>query len=199
MNNGVELRTDPTSLAPERVIVFEFVGAITDLQKAAARIPGLEFMGEYDIDFAADEDYALQDTRKGRAGQDRSDKAVPGRLYLAMPDMRALQELLRLWERWERGEPMGTGFSPFAHLFKQLHVVRPWGPQDRIPEETVKFWREEMRRNPGQPVRAEVELWYRESEDRRRTAFQHLSSIVVGAGGASWIKQSFGILLIMAL
>lgn len=183
LNNGVELRSDPTSLAPERVIVFEYAGTIVNLQKAAAHIPGLEFIGEYESDFDADEDFAVVDERKGREGQDRTDKPVPSRLYLAMPDMRAFQELLRLWDRWERDEPLGRGFSPFEHLFKQLHDVRPWGPQDRISEDTIEFWREEIRRNPGGPVRAEVELWYRESEERRRAVFQNLSRVVASMGG----------------
>jgi hypothetical protein len=182
-NGAIELRDDPSSLAPERVIVFEFAGAVSDLQRAAARIRGLEFMAEYEGSFEADEDFAVQDERKGRAGQDRSDKPVPSQLYLAMPDMRALQELLSLWERWERGEPMDSGYTPFAHLFKQLHALRAWGPQDRIPKETVDFWREEMRQNLGRPVRTEIELWYRESADRRQAAARKLSDLVTRTGG----------------
>jgi hypothetical protein len=179
----IELRDDPSSLAPERVIVFEFAGTINNFQKAVARIRGLELMAEYEGSFDPDEDFAVQDSRKGREGQDRTDKRVPGQFYLAMPDIRALQELLSLWERWERGEPMESGYAPFAHLFEQLHTLWPWGPQDRIPPETIDFWREEINRYPNRPVRTEVELWYRESEARRRTAFRDLSDLVTRAGG----------------
>jgi hypothetical protein len=80
----MELRDDPSCLAPERVIVFEIAGTIANFQKAVGRIAGLEFMAEYESDFAADEDFAVQ-------------------------DVRALEELLSLWERWERGEPMRSG------------------------------------------------------------------------------------------
>ena len=48
---------------------------------------------EYEGDFAADQDFAVQDSRKGREGQDRSDKAVPSRFYLAISDVRALVRL----------------------------------------------------------------------------------------------------------
>jgi len=41
---------------------------------------------EYEGDFAADQDFAVQDSRKGREGQDRSDKAVPSRFYLAISE-----------------------------------------------------------------------------------------------------------------
>jgi hypothetical protein len=182
-DGALELREDPTSLAPERVIVFEIAGTVANFLKAVGRVRGLEFMAEYEGDFAADQDFAVQDKRKGREGQDRTDQDVPARFYLAMPDLQALRELLSLWERWGRGEPLGTGFAPFEHLFTQLRAIRPWGPQDRIPDETVAFWLEESARNPGQPVRTEVELWYRDNEGRRAAASRNLSTLVGAAGG----------------
>jgi len=182
-NGDVQLRSDPSSLAPDRVIVFEIAGTITNFLKAVARIEGLEFMAEYESDFAADEHFAVKDDRKGRVGNDRTDKSVPGRFYLAMPDVRALEELLRLWERWRNGDPLARGFAPFTHLFKQLHALRPWGPQDRIPDETVTFWREEIVRNPDLPVRTEVELWYRNSQASRRDVSQKLQAMVSESGG----------------
>jgi hypothetical protein len=171
---AVRLRDDPSSLAPDRVIVFEIAGTIDNFLRAISQIRGLEFMAEYEADFVADDDFAVQDKRKGKEGEDRTDKPVPGRLYLAMPDVRALEELLSLWERWVKGEKFAIGLAPFTHLFEQLHDLRPWGPQDRIPDETIAFWREESERRPDQPVRTEVELWYRDSERRRREASQAL-------------------------
>jgi hypothetical protein len=44
---ALELRSDPSSLAPDRVIVFEIAGTITNFLNAAAKVPGLEFMAEY--------------------------------------------------------------------------------------------------------------------------------------------------------
>ncbi len=131
----------------------------------------------------ADEEFAVIDDRKGTKGRDRTDKAVPGRLYLAMPDMRALAELLSLWDRWERGEALGIGYAPFGHLFQQLKAMRPWGPRDRIPEETLAFWREERERNPEQPVRTEIELWFHEGDSRRRQAARVVETILDEAGG----------------
>lgn len=182
-DGAATLRDDPSSLAPERVIVFEIAGTIPNFLNAVARIRGLEFMAEYEGDFAADQDFAVQDGRSGREGQDRTDKPVPARFYLAMPDMQALRELLSLWARWEHGERLGTGFTPFKHLFAQLRELRPWGPQDRIPDETMVFWREQSARNPDQPVRTEVELWYRNNDERRAEASKHLSEIVNAVGG----------------
>jgi len=182
-NGLMELRDDPSSLAPERVIVFEIAGTVADFLKALSKIDGLEFMAEYDTDFAADEDFAVLDHRKDRKGQDRSGKAVPGRFYLAMPDLQALNQLLSLWEHWKNGEPLGRGFAPFGHLFAQLHDLRPWGQQDRIPEETITFWREERSLNPELPVRTEIELWYRDNATRRQIASNAIRAVVTESGG----------------
>jgi hypothetical protein len=179
----MELRDDPSSLAPERVIVFEIAGTVPNFLKAVRRVEGLEFLAEYEGDFAADDDFALRDERSGREGQDRTDKGVPARFYLAMPDVQALRELISLWRKWERGEPLDPGFAPFNHLFDQLRDLRPWGPRDRIPDETVAFWRVETAHNPDRPIRTEVELWYRDNEHRRAAVSRNLAEIVRAAGG----------------
>lgn len=185
----MELRSDPTTLAPERVIVFEIAGTIDNFLKAVNRIPGLEFLAEVETEFAPDEDFVVRDSRKGKEGQYRADKNVPGRFYLALPDLRALQELLRLWERWERGEKLGKGYAPIAHLFEQLHVLRPWGPQDRISEDTLQFWREESERHPGLPVRTDVELWFRDNARLRETASRAVRQLV-SEGAGSVVHES---------
>lgn len=179
----LQLRDDPTALAPDRVIVFEVAGTIDDLARAAAKVPGLELLVEYDTEHPADEDFAARDTRKGHKGQRRDDKLVEGRLYLAMPDVAALRDFLRLWDTWEAEKDLDKGFAPFKHLFEQLRTVRPWGPQDRIPPETIAYWREEVALHPDRAVRTEVELWFRNTPERRRRASTDFREQVRMAGG----------------
>ena len=130
----LQLRDDPTTLAPDRVIVFETAGTVADFARAASRVPGLELMIDYETEAEPDEFFAEKDTRTGREGQRREDKLVEGRFYLAMPDVAAFEELLRLYDRWVAGEELDEGLAPFKHLFAQLRVLRPRGPQDRIPD-----------------------------------------------------------------
>jgi hypothetical protein len=179
----LKLQRDPTNLAPERVIVFDVAGNIGDFTKALARIPGFEFISESDTEAQSDENFAVKDARKGQEGEIRSDKMVAGRLYLALPDIGALQELVSLWERWSKGQAMDPGFAPFGHLFAQLRTLRPWGPLDRVPEDTIEYWRAELERAPDRPVRTEVELWYRRSSARRRIASQTVRLSVSSVGG----------------
>ena len=179
----IELREDPGSLAPDRVIVFEIAGSVANFLKAISRIRGLEFMAEYENDFPPDEDFAVIDDRKGKRGQDRTDKDVPAVFYLAMPDFQALRQLVTLWDRWNNNLPLGSGFAPFANMFEQLRDLRPWGPSDRVPQETVRFWREELAMRPDRPVRTEIELWYYSNQARRQESSQTIRSLVSAAGG----------------
>lgn len=179
----LELRRDPTALAPDRVVVFETAGTIANFARAAARVPGFELMIDYETLAEPDEFFAERDTRAGREGQRREDKLVEGRFYLAMPDLTAFDQLLRLYDRWVAGEELQEGFAPFKHLFAQVRVLRPWGPLDRIPPETLGYWREEARRNPGRPVRTEVELWFRRSPQRRDQSARDFHARVTAAAG----------------
>jgi hypothetical protein len=182
-NGAGELRDDPNSLAPDRVIVFEIAGTVAEFFEAVSRIPGLEFMAELEGDFERDENFALKDGRKGKEGQYRTDKRLSSRFYLAMPDARALEEIVRLWKIWESGRHLPRHFGAFRDLFKQLRELRPWGPEDRIPPETVDYWSQEIERQPDRPVRTEVELWYRDSQSRRDQVAQTIQMVVTDSGG----------------
>jgi hypothetical protein len=94
-----------------------------------------------------------------------------------------LKQLVALWERWRRGDELGTGFAPFKHVFAQLRALRPWGAQDRIPDETIEYWREELRHAPDRSVRTEVELWFYKTPSRRQQASQSYTSLVTAVGG----------------
>ena len=176
------LRDDPAGIAPERALVMDVAGSIDDFHRATQRIGGLEYLGDEETEGDADEDFAERDTRKGRKGADRTDKPVVGRLYLAMPDTRALQELLRLWDRHQRGEPPPTGFAPWFDLFGRLRQFRAWGPEDRIPETTTDWLTAELEAGTD-PVRLEIELWSYQGTDRRgpsATRFEHAVDAVGG-------------------
>jgi hypothetical protein len=178
----IALRADPTSLAPDRVVVFEIAGTVADFSRAIARVPGLEFIAEYETEEPPDERFAEKDTRKGRDGQRRKDQNVEGRFYLAMPDVAALRQLVSLWERYQRGDAL-DGYAPFRHVFAQLRTLRPWGAQDRISDDTISYRREEMTRHAGRPVRTEVELWFFRTDARRQAVSQALTRLVTEAGG----------------
>lgn len=166
-------RDDPASIAPERAIVFEVAGQLKDFY-AQAQALNLEYLGDFEEDFAPSDDF--YDKKK-------PEKAISGRIYLAMPDVQALQELLGLWLRYRSGKNMPEGKSEWRELFSLLIDVRPWGPQDRVPSETIEFWQESLRHNPSAPVRFEVELWFHDNAEQRARAFARMTAEVERMGG----------------
>ena len=107
---GLTLKRDPAALAPERLLVFEVRGAISDFASAVRKIPGLDLIDE-------------------EALPPDDDKAPF--VYLMIPDATALRQVLSLWERWQRGQ-LVSGQTPWRGVFDCLRVLRPWGPDDRV-------------------------------------------------------------------
>jgi Subtilase family len=173
------LRDDPESLAPDRVIVFEIAGRIDTFRDAVARVPGLELLAEIETEFPADAHFAVVDKRD----QDRPDKLITGRFYLAMPNLNAFSQLLGLWEQWERTHRLDRGFAPFANVFRHLRKLQPWGPTDRISDETIDFWRQESERHPDQAVRTEVELWFAPNARERERVSNGVKTLLDETGG----------------
>ena len=174
---------DPAGIAPERALVLEVAGMIDKFHEAVRRVPGLELLGDEETEFEPDTDFAIRDTRKGRDGEPRLDKPVGGRLYVAMPDTQALRELVSLWDRYQAGHPADTGFAPWHEVFRQLHQLRAWGPSDRIPEETIDSFNEQLADRPDATVRVEIELWSHQSRENQRRANARLEAAVRDSGG----------------
>ena len=136
----LELRADPNGLAPERLLVFELTGDVANFVRAAANVPGLEFIGAEEIE-ADDED-------KNPV------------LYLLIPDAAALRQMLSLWRDWLAGRGLPRGFAPWRDVFSRLRDLRPWGPKDRVTAEDLAVLAEEHADVEGK-VRLELELVFR--------------------------------------
>ena len=138
---ALQLRADPAALAPERLLVFEVRGSISDFANAIRRLPGLELIDEEEF------------------GSDEGDKAPVA--YLMVPDIRALRELESLWRRWQR-EQLLRGETPWRNVFELLRDLRPWGPQDRVQPLEANYLMEVIDgRDDSDVVRIEIELVFR--------------------------------------
>ena len=174
---------DPAGIAPERALVLEIAGTIDKLHDAIGLIPGLELLGDEETEFEADSDFAVPDTREGRRDEPRRDKPVGGRLYLTIPDVQALRELVSLWDRYQAGEQPDRGFAPWYDVFRQLYRLRPWGPSDRIPEDTIIYLNDHLANRPDSHVRMEIELWSHQSTGRRHRDNDRFEQALRSAGG----------------
>jgi hypothetical protein len=156
------LRADPAALAPERLLVFEVRGSISNFATAVQRVPGLELVDEEEL------------------GGDL-DKAPVA--YLIVPDARALAELLSLWRRWQEGQ-LRVGETPWRGVFELLRDLRPWGPQDRVQPTDADFLADEIDgRGEGDLVPLEIELIFRASDAQAEAQEQDIRAAVIVRDG----------------
>lgn len=159
--SGLELRADPTALAPERLLVFELRGSVSEFAKAIARVDGLELIDEEEIE------------------ESEGDKKPF--VYLLVPDERALKSILSLWKRWERREEVRAAWRD---VFQTLRDLRPWGPEDRVsPEEADILARELERHGEDEPLVLEIELVFRKHRETAQASEAEVATAVRGHDG----------------
>ena len=167
----LELRQDPTAIAPERALVFEAKEGITstDVLRAFRNI-GINLLGE-------------DEAEREIVNHEEDWETVDHRLFFTLPDRLALEQLVSLWKRYDRGEKIERPHGAWKNVFYYLSDVRPWGPQDRITPETKRDWEKYLKEAPNQPVRLEVEFWYRSDQADRENADNSLDEIIAEDGG----------------
>lgn len=181
----LSLQTDSQGLFPEFVLVIETRGRIEDFHRAAQAV-GIGWLGEIDLDdLEPDSDFYILD----KSGQ-RTEKHLDGRLYLGMTDQRALEELLKLWERFKKEQPLGRGNTKWQEFFSHAKDIRRWSAKDRLLDSGIlDDWAQSIEDDPNAPVPFRVELWYPEKSDNsNRQAYQQaeehtVRQAIIAAGG----------------
>lgn len=104
-----------------------------------------------------------------------------------MPSVEALKTLYALWKRYKSNQPFDRKSTPkltaWRDVFDNLHDVRPWGPADRLPQEIVDAWQEDLEQAPKELHRIEIELWYRDNPKRQDAASKCVRAQVKALGG----------------
>ena len=174
----VEIQQTSAGMDPEQMLVMETIGSIENFAKAVAGIEGLEWMGEFEIDeIEPDQDFFYEENQE---------RKLNGRLYLVMTNLRALEEMLSLWNRYQADPAMKfeRGLTKFRDVFLQLRNIRQWDVQDRLLETgVIDAWREDIEDNPDRVIPFEVEFWFRGSAALRSANAQHVTTLVSQEGG----------------
>ena len=176
-NQRLALQNNALGLLPEQVLVLETIGSIQNFIRAVDHIPGLEWLGEYELDDIAP-DYGFEDENK-------PDRHLRGQLFLVMTDQEALRQLHSLFERWEEDHKASfpSGLAPLKRAFEHLHTIRPWGVEDRVRETGIlEDWGNRLDHDEDD-VPFQAELWFRRSTDRRERAETRLRSIIESQEG----------------
>ncbi len=162
--SGLELRSDPSALAPERLLVFEVRGSIQTFANAIQRVTGLELIDEEEL-----------------KGDEQDDKPA---VYLLVPDATALGQIVSLWRRWLDGEPAERGFAAWRDVFATLRNVRPWGPQDRVRDDERDIIAEEIDgKLDTDRIRLEIELVFRADEARGAQTEDNIQQQIIASDG----------------
>lgn len=163
-DSALQLRADSNSLAPERLLVFEVTGSVQNFANAVSRIQGLEFAGEEELE------------------ADDLDKNPE--FYLLVPQLGALEEIVSLWERWQRDGTVPRNYMPWRDLFLQLRKVRPWGPADRVSPLNRDYFRNIVDGAPDDVlVRIEIELAFRPGAAASQSAENEIAGRIAEIGG----------------
>ncbi len=155
--------------------MFEISGSINKFYQKAEQIPDVEFLFDEDVMFDQDEDFFFDDEK-------RKQKKIGGTLYAIMPSDSSLKRLVKLFDKWSKGDDLNT-HKAYRDLFQQLKVIRPWGPQDRLPDGTRENWKELLLEAPEQSIRFEAELIFRSSPSDRAHSERSLIETVKSVGG----------------
>jgi hypothetical protein len=161
--NSLELRADPTGLAPERLLVFEVRGSINAFATAIRNVNGLELIDEEELDGDEDDVHPVA--------------------YLLVPDMAALRNLESLWRRWQNNQ-LVWGETSWGAVFNQLRDLRAWGPSDRIERTDAGFLAATIEERADQDlVRLEIELVYRNDDNVANEHEANVQTSLVARGG----------------
>ena len=182
-NERTALSADEPGTDPELVVVFDLVGSVDGFLRAVRDVEGLDFLADLVGEDAEPDDDFFQADKSG----ERTDKALRESLYMVMTNEGAVEEIVRLFDRWvdDPAAPFATGMAPLKDVFANLRSVRRWGPQDRVREVgLLNVWEETLKTvGLSGSARVEVELWYRNDPSHRAAAEAHVRNVITEGGG----------------
>ncbi len=170
---NLELQQTSSNIEPEQVLVIETVGSVENFINAVRKVQGLEWLGEINLEeILPDEDFYEIDS---------INNPLAGRLYLVMSNLRAMDEILSMWNRWQQDKntQFARGLTKFRDVFSCLRDIRRWDIQDRLYETgALEKWKEDLKHDCYRYIRFEIELWFRHSEIKRREISDQINSLI---------------------
>lgn len=165
----------------DKVLVLETIGQLPGFQKIAARIPGMQWLAEIDdvLEFGDVEDLYPDANSDAQKSLDKGGM----RLYLAVSNQKAIENLRGLWAKFAAGQQLPRGYGDWKNLFKYLKDIRFWNHDDMLRDSgLLQQWREDIDAGIG-GIRFEIELHYRRDASRRKHAENNVKEYVTDHGG----------------
>ena len=166
INNEIDL---------EQVYVIEIAGTVEDFKKVLDETIGIEWLFEWDTNIESDEYfYDEKDTHK----------KLNGRIFLSMNNQQGLTEILSLWNMWKENI-LPRGKSKWRDVFERIKDIRTWGVKEQLDDTGIREeWIKELEEENVEPIRFEIELFYRRNSHKRRKNEDILRTIVEDLEGS---------------
>lgn len=162
---------------PDLVLVLETLGSVDDFISSANRIAGLEWLfGGIAEELQPDDDFFYPD---------EPEKPLGGKLFLLSTTRRALEEIIRLWNQYQRNPraPLGANLGAWKSVFPLITELRFWGPADRLGHDTRVLWRDRLTAG-AENIRFEIEAWCYRSREKNDATAVDVRRLVEAAGGS---------------
>lgn len=169
---GADLSDSPDEVSPDRALVFEVIGPLSNVTKfiQAAQAAGFEWLGE--------DQEALSEDEEDEANRD-DDAAAESLLYVTMPTLAGLNKILSLWKRFTQNKPKPDGADrEWWPLFGYLSDIRTWSAKDRVEPSMREYVERMLAEYPDQPVRIELDLWFRADPTLRADARAYVGALM---------------------
>ena len=181
-SRAAEIQATPDGIDPSQVIVVETISSVKAFATAVKNLDGLEWLGEFEVDEIVPDDDFYEADKDGEA----KDKLLRGRLYLTFSNQAALRQMLTLWNSYQSDANMQWphGLTGLRDVFQSLYAIRRWEVKDRLIDSGVlDSWNEDLEHFPEEPIRTEIELWYRGSQEMRSQSQTEVERLVSSTGG----------------
>lgn len=117
---------------------------------------------------------------------DAKNKRLTGRLFLSLTNQAGLDELLSLWQQWEKGQKLPIGKTKWRDVFNQVLKIRRWGIEETLRETgMIDRWQDLVEPVATNPVDItfQVELFYRKELVTRKRNEQLIIELLTEIGG----------------
>ena len=183
------LKQSPMGIEAEKTLVFNVVGG-TDSFYTAIKSLGddAEWIFENPEEFEATDDfYVLKESKETKEkSRDTKKNTISGKIYCVLSNARAMEEMLSLWRRYSKDQNtlFPNGKTGFKHVFDQLESVEFWGYKERVEDTGIlDIWSEELKDAHLENVMCELELFFRDSIQKREKSENQLRDQIFGLGG----------------
>ena len=184
---GILFTQSPNAIDPEYTLVFEAVGDPSRFYDAVNKLkteyPNIEWIVELSNSCPSDEDFYMSTaTREAQNGSQQ----LSTKIYCILTNLQALQRILSLWDNYKTDpeQKFIRGFAGFRNMFSQLYDIHLWGVKERFEETgVIEAWQDDLNDPDCTNVKMQIELFYRSSQTKRRTAEASVKEHIINCGG----------------